>query len=189
MEQIKSEKSGSIGLSPSFMKKTLIEGIVTLAIVGSLSGCKNRSESKINGTVDASVSETVTKHESQVYLEYQGNPEDVVKASVFVESRSSNELSMTPIQNAHLVFEYFEHGTDTYRSQWIAVPGCEDVVADISDTAYRPGPGGADVPHPFSYAKCDFSALTGNSFTARVTFVPQPGTDALPSSSEIEYRR
>ncbi|HSB46634.1 MAG TPA: hypothetical protein VLD37_01370 [Candidatus Bilamarchaeum sp.] len=98
------------------------------------------------------------------------------------------QVNLTPIQDAHFVVEYFNPQGNAYHGLWSPVPNCQDVIANIPATAYRPDSTGGLVPYTYYTAQCDVSGVAGAARTYfRVTFVPQPGQLVSMSSAEYEY--
>jgi hypothetical protein len=111
------------------------------------------------------------------------------KALERTASSRDYQLNLSSLQNAHFVVEYFNPQGNAYHGLWSAIPGCEDVIAGQTGTAYRPSPDtGEMVAVPYYFGQCDLTPVAGSQRVyIRATYVPQPTEDVSPSSAEYEY--
>lgn len=94
------------------------------------------------------------------------------------------QFNVTSIQGAHFVVKYFNPQGNAYRGLWTVVPGCEDVVADIEQSGYRPSEAG-DVAVNYYVGQCNIAPIAGAQTTyIRATFVPQPDQDITQAQAE-----
>lgn len=81
---------------------------------------------------------------------------------VTAASGSDYQMNLQYVQDAHLVFEYYNPMGAASRGGWTVIPECSNVVASTAATAYRPDPEtGTPVAYTYYYGTCNIAPAVG----------------------------